>query len=830
MASDIWKLVAFRRGSFGCYTGNRFEQNYHYTKAKAEYTKIRHKAMKDKLRVRYVNTGATTTIDEHGFKLWISNEDKFEEEILGLGIEEVFYDCILKKHPKHSKKMLIAVRGKRGNRGPNLGVAGGESNSCDSRTKIQKPTIAGGSQRYGRSSKKMTELHALMHSEAGFQEYMGDKINPSRLDDFARTIHPGTIFEQDGYLYLVLDEIDNLCFLDFLQIHADVQTDPQWNFLSCAWLTFFCPLIGRYVTGMRTSSHKKSVPDYYGRVKNIGISAEKILSLYRDVPEYRRVVNATTLSPTAGDYFPDSDLPHYTMDSHMDPFVHIGVVVHTVFRLRNFLKDELNVKMSKYLFYEMVYSAFDESNNILRYAMFAELHFEDWKNQKVEPLPPNTSFVDAYQLWLRSNYPANDGIAGRNGGPDEGAVRYCANNNTARMNAVCHKNVRTLFDTIAVYSTKKDTETAYKGMLMALNKGTVGAKELKLQKMVYAIACCDDTFSLQWIRWCCPGSKEHFERLKEKKYPLESVTQVGQVLRSMVAKETIPAPVAEHAMCTCLSNKITKEVVVEGYDMFSCSLDPCGSVELHCIDGEDASSKPVVKGGFDVSAFGHYYPQWAKAFTGLESYGLLARFPNDRNLKFSVCEKSAKTVREEKMISTKEIIKISDIQSLLTKNRSLAIERPVEFVARIFQIAPTTFTKAIKVTRSSDGDTCGFYAEIDTSIFDKLQVKTVGQISDARTGRRPIYQYVGAVDITDLEVGSTKQIYLYKSEAAAILCLMFHLLTNVHRRDGHSWSFDYLQNTKELILLVPYSECFGTMDVVATLFRTKSADLGSPVC
>ena len=531
--------------------------------------------------------------------------------------------------------------------------------------------------------------------------------------------------------------------------------------------------------------------------------------------------------PSAGRHFPDSNRPHYTIASHADPFIHIGTVVHTVLRLRNFLFQELNLKMSKYLFYEMIYSAFDESNNILRYAIFADLHYEDWQQQRVDPLPPNTSFVDAYQLWLRTNYPANDGTAGQLGGPDEGAVRFCANNNTARMNAVCHKNVRTLHDTIAIYSRKRDSETAYKGMLAALNKGTVGASELKLQKMVYAVACCDDTFSTQWIRWCRPGSKEHFERLKEKKYPIESTLQVGQVLRAMVVKGNIPAPVAEHIMCTCLSNKDPRDVIVEGYDMFSCTLDPLEAVQIHCIDGEDGSPKPVVKGGFDNTPEAHYYPEWARPFTGLDCYGLLARFPNDRNQEFSVCEKPAKTVRDEKMMSTKECIQVGDIQSQLTKNRSLAIPLPVEFVAGIYNIDLVAFKKAIKVTRSSTAATIGYYAEIDTSIFRKSIVRRVEQISDVRTARRPIYQFTGVIDITDLEAGSSKQINLYQSEAAAILGLMLHLLTNVQRRDGQSWTFEYLQHTKELVILVPYSECFGTMDVVATLFRTDRCDSSS---
>ena len=64
------------------------------------------------------------TINERGFNFFISNEDKIKEEIMALGIEEIFYNCILKKHPKEVKKMLIAVPGKRGNQGPNLGVTG----------------------------------------------------------------------------------------------------------------------------------------------------------------------------------------------------------------------------------------------------------------------------------------------------------------------------------------------------------------------------------------------------------------------------------------------------------------------------------------------------------------------------------------------------------------------------------------------------------------------------------------------------------------------------------------------------------------------------------
>jgi hypothetical protein len=488
--------------------------------------------------------------------------------------------------------------------------------------------------------------------------------------------------------------------------------------------------------------------------------------------------------------------------------------------------------MSLYLMYEMIYTAFDESNNIIRYAAFADLHFQDWQDQRVEPLPVGTSFVNAYQLWLRTNYPANDGVAGMLGGPDEGVVRYCANNNTARMNGICHRNVRTLQDTIGQYSnSKKVTETAYKAMLSTLNKGTVGANELKLQKMIYAVACCSVSFSLQWISFCRPGSKEHLERLKEQKFPINSAAQVGQVLKSMVEKGHMPAPVAEHTMCTCLSNNMAREAIIEGYDLFMCTLDRYDNICVQCIDAEDGSVKSIEEGGFQEGETAHYYPAWAKPFTGLERYGLLARFPNDRNMEFSVCEKTSKAVRDEKMVSLNPTIELTDIQSLLTKNRSLAIQHPVEFVARVYNIDLETFSKAISVKRGGTGLPTGFHAEIDTTVFEKTLVHTVKQIWDTRSARRPVYQLLRVIELTDPVTKEKKVINVYKSEAAAIVNLMLHLLTNVHRRDKKSWAFDYLKNTKELILLVPYSECFGTMDVVATLLRSTPSDASSPkVC
>jgi hypothetical protein len=182
---------------------------------------------------------------------------------------------------KNKHKMKIAKRGNRGNRGPNLGFTGGQAYERDLKSKVTKPPMIEGTQRYGNSAKRMSKLHHLLHEEASsFEAYLDDdKDSPGRLDNFARTIHPDNVFEQMGYLFLVHDDEDNLSFWDMLGIHANWETDPRWNYLSFGWKTFFDTTTGQYITRVCTASHKKTVPDFYRRKDHIGSAEDKLLKL-----------------------------------------------------------------------------------------------------------------------------------------------------------------------------------------------------------------------------------------------------------------------------------------------------------------------------------------------------------------------------------------------------------------------------------------------------------------------------------------------------------------------------------------------------------------------
>jgi hypothetical protein len=569
---------------------------------------------------------------------------------------------------------------------------------------------------------------------------------------------------------------------------------------------------------MMTASHKKSVPDYDKQKVEIGLCADKILELFKHLPHYRQEVTQETLFPPEGSAHLQAATPHYVIDSHTDPFIHLGNVVFTIHRLRDYLLSDLGVTMSAYLMYEMIYVGLDESNNMLRYCKFADLHYNSWRDTRSNPVPKHSSFLDCYQIWLRSNYPANDGKAGANGGADEGAVRYGPSNNTARMVATCHRNVRALLDVIQTYSKKKVSESAYGTMLNTLNKNTLGSGELKLQKMIYAVACCDENFPVDWLRYCKPGSKEHFDRMKERKYNVKNNFQVGQIVKAIAKKDGMLASKAEHSLCVLLSNKDSKDVIIGGYDLFFCKMDSNGVIDICRLDARDGKEKRVSTGGFEYGENTHYYPEWAHPYSTFKGYGLRARFPNAANLEFNVVKKKTvpqkKALDDEQVLANEETMSVEAIQTLLTKNRSLAITDPLGFAADYCQLSRDVLKSAIMVSECASG----FSAVINTSVFDYLIFRNIRQISDMKPERRPVYDLKQRTTIYNVELATSEETWFYKTRSGAVISMLLHLLLNVQPRSGVSWSLKYLVDTKELILLVP-SGVAGTMEVVGVIFR-----------
>ena len=63
--------------------------------------------------------------------------------------------------------------------------------------------------------------------------------------------------------------------------------------------------------------------------------------------------------------------------------------------------------------------------------------------------------------------------------------------------------------------------------------------------------------------------------------------------------------------------------------------------------------------------------------------------------------------------------------------------------------------------------------------------------------------------------------FAYKSKSVAVMSLLLHLLFNIRRREHSSWTFNYLEQTRELVLIMPVAKKQITCEVVGTLFRNE---------
>ena len=169
-----------------------------------------------------------------------------------------------------------------------------------------------------------------------------------------------------------------------------------------------------------------------------------------------------------------------------------------------------------------------------------------------------------------------------------------------------------------------------------------------------------------------------------------------------------------------------------------------------------------------------------------------------------------KQLTEETIFSMDCIVTSKNVQTLLNKNQSLIVD--IAFVSAVFKIEPSSLRSSIRVESVGQG----YSAYVDQSVFEKV--------------KSPISGTTGPPNRPGKKLSSTTALKLpgnvaaYNSKSSAVMALLLHLLTNVKRKTGKSWTFASLKNMKELVLMVPVSRNNTTMQVTATLFRQEYSD------
>jgi hypothetical protein len=148
--------------------------------------------------------------------------------------------------------------------------------------------------------------------------------------------------------------------------------------------------------------------------------------------------------------------------------------------------------------------------------------------------------------------------------------------------------------------------------------------------------------------------------------------------------------------------KQTKDVIVVGYDLYYSILNVYGQVDVQCLNTTTGKDKQMHFSSFNLGPTCHYYPEWAKPECNVSNYGLQACYLNEANIQFNVLpkrsEKQRETLQKEKVISHQYCIEGKDIQTLLWKNKTLALTKPLEFVATHFYLSPDILSAAIGIT------------------------------------------------------------------------------------------------------------------------------------
>jgi hypothetical protein len=171
------------------------------------------------------------------------------------------------------------------------------------------------------------------------------------------------------------------------------------------------------------------------------------------------------------------------------------------------------------------------------------------------------------------------------------------------------------------------------------------------QKVVYALSFLG-VIDRSFLKYCLPGSKQHFKQLKETGFAFENVNQVQQLvemkfLASGMKKGLILAPKAEEIVCKLLKppGLQYKDCVIRGVDLFWATTDQLGDVTISRLHYYTTASSVVNPVHYKASECSHYHPPWAVVGKEVQLSGLGVHFGSEKNKQYTVCEKNLNAAR-----------------------------------------------------------------------------------------------------------------------------------------------------------------------------------------
>jgi hypothetical protein len=362
---------------------------------------------------------------------------------------------------------------------------------------------------------------------------------------------------------------------------------------------------------------------------------------------------------------------------------------------------------------------------------------------------------------------------------------------------------------------KEANLTNFKKTVHSLNELVGGSGNLLNQKSLAIAASCGRVSDANWLKHCLPGSSHHFTRLKQPPFFFTSPDQVMQLVHclSVLGDKNGPmnGPKVDEVICKGLrgpsSDSMFHDIVISGQDLYYTS-NSGSDLSVMCRRSLTRDEDRVETGGFSSEAQPHYVPLWSEMCDATDYSSLQVYMSSQMNYVFNIASKPEKKIEKEPFHSILPSFDIHQIQLLLNKNLYFALKVPYVFVADYLSVDPDHLRQAISVDENQDG---GWIATVSQCLMNglDLQVPYVGILETTTLHHRPLF---GIKNKTQLG-------WSYENEEYAIGSLLLHILFNTRMEFQRHWTKPLLENTKELVFLLPFSQYFSITVLVCAIYR-----------
>jgi hypothetical protein len=809
------EVIFFRRESQGAYMLNNTVNSLHYELCgRTGCDLIREKAPHYEITPRHLQKKGKVVERKSDGNIFVLNNGKdagrLDELIEAMQLQSLAMDAFFFKEGQ-----VVVKNERRNNRGFSIGVAGGQSTSKKT-TEVAEPNITKGTQRYEYLFPLMSEVMDYLAEKSSVETFFidDDKGMQAHMDSWSKkcSTDPRNKLQHISVL-LYLGELPFVKGRDSnLHPHCDEENCPitSFDWLASVWKRIYFPHIGRYCDIVITGTQRKSISDLLNRQSVIGDAATKLIDLYLRQPEHLRDITPQTMCP------PNAKFSLRVSPIHFETTVNFSAPLHHIDVLRSYYSSR-EIEMSGYLANEMLLGFF-VTNNPFRYNEYAK-HFvaSVMSNDGIIPLGQGETFLGKCQEYITGNFGGFNGIEEPNS-LARGACRWQSTNNSPKFEYTNFDSLRSFENnTLSHGHAGKPSLTEHKQLMASLTSSVSGVGRLLSQKLMFADAIIGLHLDTNWLGHCVPGSLLQLDRLK-KDYGFRSNNQVGQLIHCIAKRLNILPLKAEEIVCKLLKGSDSNyfDLIFEDQNLFYASRNEQGEITVHKVDGATCEVTHLVTGGFDWGLGSHYYPKWMSAshdFSKSSNVVHMASLDNNKGLlkkkKGTITTKDRKDYDDYVPHAIRSNYSLDKAQTLLVKGYYIAVTNPLHFVATHLCVCTQDLENAIGVKRATNRN--GYIPFLRKGALDNVGLSAkYKEILMMDKHRRPL------VDCRNTSV--TK--WSYRSRFGARMAMILHLLTNVRIMEGNHWSSDFLEQAKEIVLLLPMTTKCETMVAVGIIYLT----------